>query len=147
MVLCQYLNVNAQITYGAENEVIPQLNDTVKIFYASSQKIKSLKYRNSTLLTIVEFAENGNKSKVSVFPLNNLIYKTITKFNENGNISLIANYYKGIVTGAFAKYYPNGKLLESGAYNQMKKEGEWNYFNEKGNLLKHELYKDGKLIE
>jgi antitoxin component YwqK of YwqJK toxin-antitoxin module len=128
----------AKITYGAENEVLPNIGDTIKEFYNESKILKSLKFRDATILTIVEFDENNTKTKSTIFQLNNLKYKTLTKFNEAGFVILIANYDNGVVTGKFQKFYSNGKLKEEGIYDKMKKIGEWKYFDEEGELIKNE---------
>jgi antitoxin component YwqK of YwqJK toxin-antitoxin module len=128
----------AKITYGAENEVLPNIRDTIKEYYNESTILKSLKFRDSTILTIIEFDENNTKTKSTIFQLNNLKYKTLTKYNEAGFVILIANYDHGVVTGKFQEFYSNGKLMEEGIYDKMKKVGEWKYYNEEGELIKNE---------
>jgi antitoxin component YwqK of YwqJK toxin-antitoxin module len=137
----------AKVTYGAENEKLPKIGDTIREYDESSEIIKSIKFCDSTVFTIIEFGSSGHKIKATVFPLGNLKFKTLTKFHENGNIILIANYDMGIVTGDFKKLFDTGKLMETGVYKKMKKVGEWKYYNENGELIKSETYNDGKLVE
>jgi antitoxin component YwqK of YwqJK toxin-antitoxin module len=122
-----------KVIYGAEEEAIPAIGDTI---ISTSQKTK--KYQNGKFLFIEEHFEIGMKKKLSTFPLENLKYKTLTKYNEQGNVILIANYDNGLVTGLFKKFYENGKLMEEGEYIKMKKVGIWKYYNESGTLFKTE---------
>lgn len=128
----------AKVTYGAENEVLPNIADTIKDYQADTKSIKSLKFRDSKVLSIVEFDRDGRKNKSTTFLLENLKYKTLTKYNEAGFVVLIATYDNGIVTGGFQKFYDNGKLMEEGTYDRMKKIGEWKYYDEEGKLDKTE---------
>jgi len=122
-----------KLIYGAEQEVIPIISDTI---ITTTPKTK--KYQNGKSFFIEELFENGTKSKVTIFPLENLKYKTLTKYNERGNIILIANYDNGLVTGSFKKFHENGKLMEEGEYIKMKKVGVWKYYDENEILLKTE---------
>lgn len=128
----------AKVTYGAENETLPNLADTVREYYSETANLKRLKFRDSTKLTIIEFDTKNNKITSTIFPLDNLKYKTLTKYNGAGLIVLVASYDHGIVTGKFQKYFDNGKLMQEGAYDKMKKVGEWRYYNEQGKLVKTE---------
>lgn len=122
-----------KVTYGAENEHIPTIGDTI-----ISNNPKIIKYQDGKNFIIEEYFDNGKKSKTTVFPLNNLKFKTLTKYNEDGYITLIASYNNGIVNGLFKKFYENGILMEEGEYKMMKKIGLWKYYNELGNLIKTE---------
>jgi antitoxin component YwqK of YwqJK toxin-antitoxin module len=126
-------NEKIKITYGAENENIPAIGDTI-----ISNNPKSIKFQDGKNFIIEEYFENKKKSKSTVFPLDNLKFKTLTKYNENGKIILIASYNNGIVDGAFKKFYENGILMEEGEYKMMKKVGLWKYYDETGNLTKTE---------
>ncbi len=136
----------AKVTYGAENEKIPVVGDTITEYYKDINVVKKLKYRLADKLTIIEFKENGKKYKKAIYSIDNLKFKTVTKYHSNGNIILIANYDNGIVTGEFQKFYTNGNPKSKGVYNKMKKEGIWKYFDESGIFIKEELYKDGELV-
>lgn len=136
----------AKVTYGAENEKLPIIGDTITEYHKDTNVIKKLKYRGAENLTIIEFKNNGDKYKKAIYSLNNLKFKTVTKYHSNGNIILIANYDKGIVTGNFQKFYNNGNPKSLGLYNRMKKEGLWKYYDENGGFVKEELYKKGELV-
>lgn len=122
-----------KVTYGAENEIIPKIGDTI-----ISNNSMILKYQDGKNFIIEEYFENGKKSKHTFFPLDNLKNKTLTKYNEAGQITLIASYANGIVNGSFKKFYENGILMEEGEYKIMKKVGLWKYYDESGNLIRTE---------
>ena len=136
----------AKVTYGAENEQLPIVGDTITEYQKDTNVIKKLKFRDDEKLTIIEFKSDGEKYKKAIYSLDNLKFKTVTKYHNNGNIVLIANYDNGIVTGKFQKFYDNGNPKSLGLYNKMKKEGLWKYYNENGDFVKEELYKNGELV-
>lgn len=123
----------SKVTYGAENEIIPKIGDTI-----ISNNSKIVKYQDGKYLSIDEYFDNGKKSKSTVFPLENLKFKTLTKYNEECKIILIASYNNGIVDGTFKKFYENGILMDEGEYKMMKKVGLWKYYDETGILIKTE---------
>lgn len=82
----------------------------------------------------------------------------------------VMNYFYGVRDGAYQKYYPSGDIRVEGEYeNGLKKgtwtytykgtgtiksvgeyvkglkEGDWKYYDKKENLIKTEVYKNGKL--
>jgi len=146
ILLGQEKNKQIGITYGAEKEILPKVGDTIKEYHPNNI-VKFVKFRNLNEFTIQEFKENGSMYKSTIFPIHNLKNKTLTKYHSNGNIILIANYNMGIVHGYFQKFYTNGKPMQIGIYKRMKKIGEWKFFDETGDLIKKEHYKNGKLIE
>jgi len=146
LTLAQIDLKGARVTYGAENEILPKLGDTITEYHNDMHQIKKLKFRDAEKLTIIEFKDDGDKYKKSIYSLDNLKFKTVTKYNSTGKVILIANYDNGIVTGEFQKFYNDGVLKSKGLYNKMKKEGLWKYYNEAGDLEKEELYKNGELV-
>lgn len=146
IVLAQIDLKGAKVTYGAENEKLPIIGDTITEYHKDTNVIKKLKFRDAEKLAIIEFKDNGDKYKKAIYSLDNLKFKTVTKYHSNGNIILIANYDNGIVTGDFQKFYNNGNLKSKGVYNKMKKEGLWKYYDENGIFIKEELYRNGELV-
>lgn len=82
--------------------------------------------------------------------------------DSNGVLLRIAVQYGDCVVGSWSEYYPNGKIKVSGYYKEndtgnwnniwkrgycSRKEGEWIYYDENGNITKKEKYKDDKLVE
>lgn len=76
------------------------------------------------------------------------------KFKErypSGKIKTTGEYHKGSKIGTWHHYYENGTKKLT-AYYQYKSTtdypiGSWVYWDEKGNILKKEIYKDGVLVE
>lgn len=48
--------------------------------------------------------------------------------------------------GEFKRFYENGQVRIYGWYKEEKKDGEWLTYDEEGNLVESERYKDGELI-
>lgn len=82
--------------------------------------------------------------------------------DTNGVLLRTAVQYGDCVVGSWTEYYPDGKIKVSGHYKEndtgnwnnlwkrgycSRKEGEWIYYDEHGNITKKEKYKDDKLIE
>ncbi len=49
--------------------------------------------------------------------------------------------------GSYFKYYRSGKLMVAGKYREGKPEGEWKYYSETGEVVKREIYENGRLVE
>ncbi len=76
------------------------------------------------------------------------LYKEISYHIPEGGIDYIGYRDKdGNIHGSFEKYYKNGNMeidgqLKTGYYN-----GDWDYFNEEGELTKEIRYKMGEIID
>ena len=76
-------------------------------------------------------------------------------FYENGNIHQRFTYKDGTPVdedgfpsqGLREYFYDNGQLWIRGNFEEDKQVGLWETFDEEGNLIKTENYKDGELIE
>ncbi len=91
---------------------------------------------------------------------------------QTGKPLEVMNYFYGVRDGSYQKYYSSGEIRVEGEYeNGFKKgtwtysykgtgtiksvgeyvkgvkEGEWKYYDKKENLIKTEVYKNGKLPE
>jgi antitoxin component YwqK of YwqJK toxin-antitoxin module len=85
----------------------------------------------------------------------------ITEFFESGKKQREFNWVNGTLIGEFKEYFENGKLKMKGNYmnptdldptlvpsaRPSLEIGDWKYYNEKGKLIKEELYENGKLIK
>ncbi len=49
--------------------------------------------------------------------------------------------------GNYFKYYPSGKLMIAGRYDNGKADGEWKYYDTEGNIVKREIYRKGILLQ
>lgn len=70
---------------------------------------------------------------------------------KSGEVKVSGEYHKGSKIGTWHYYYENGKKKYI-AYYQYKSSldypvGIWLYWDKKGNLIKKEIYKEGKLFD
>ncbi|MGB5317232.1 MAG: hypothetical protein WBN56_14625 [Robiginitalea sp.] len=69
-------------------------------------------------------------------------------YYENGNYKEIGTYKQNLVEGPIKKYYENGSLKAEGNYKDWRiRIGQWNYYDQNGNLESTEDYGDKGNIE
>lgn len=71
----------------------------------------------------------------------------IINFYCNGNKKNEFTFVGMHWEGAYTVWYGNGQKESEGYYIKTKKNGEWKYWTEKGELILLENYKDGEIIE
>jgi antitoxin component YwqK of YwqJK toxin-antitoxin module len=71
-------------------------------------------------------------------------YKEVNVFSHTGDNSIVD--VRQVKHGPYFFYYESGKLKISGSYKDDKKDKEWKYYDEQGNLIKTEVYKNGELV-
>lgn len=127
-------------------------HSSVDIYYPSGIVRTQILYFSGNAQNEYSFFPNGNKASVIEKDKEaQTLYKE-SKFYENGNplkeISIIDKKAKKY---SEKEYYENGKIKVEGhsSYKpeskDYEKEGDWAYYNEKGQLVKKEKYKNGKL--
>lgn len=125
---------------------------TVDIYYPNGTVRSKILYYSGNAQNEYSFFPNGNKATVLEKDKDvQFVYKD-NKYFENGQpqkeFELIDKKSKKY---SDKEYYENGKLKEEGYMSykpelkEYQKEGEWIYYNEKGNTVKKEKYKNGKL--
>lgn len=89
-------------------------------------------------------------------PLYDTIIFNVKTFWSNGNLMEDAYYYGGMYLGPYKFYYENGQLKEEGQFRDIPKsfknynfeqttrEGNWKFYDNNGNLIKSENYKNEK---
>ena len=95
--------------------------------YYDSKKIKSLaEYINGHTRNsrVMGFFENGNKESEYTY----------------GEID-------GMEDGNYLEYFENGSIKIKGKYEKGSKNGKWEHFDEKGKLIKTEIFKDDELLK
>ncbi|MEM6802205.1 MAG: hypothetical protein AAF696_12425 [Bacteroidota bacterium] len=69
-------------------------------------------------------------------------------YYENGNIKEVGYYKQNLVEGPIEKYYQNGQLKAKGTYKDWRiRIGQWEYYDEKGNLTERKDYGEKGSIE
>jgi len=96
---------------------------------------------------------NGDEMEYSTFyPNGNVKQKILTKdkiiikeqiYARNGNIMSNSFFSDGKPVIELFEYYPNGNIKEKVHFIDDKEEGEHFFYDEKGNLIKTEIYKNG----
>lgn len=70
------------------------------------------------------------------------------KYYSSGDIRITGEYENGFKKGTWTYTYKGtGTIKAVGEYVKGVKEGEWKYYDKKENLIKTEVYKNGKLPE
>lgn len=83
-----------------------------------------------------EFFEDGNLSQIGNFKNGDL--ENIKVFYENGKLKFELKLKNR--KGKYKGYYSNGQLEEEGEAFQGEETGVWNFYDEKGKLLKTKKY-------
>lgn len=85
--------------------------------------------------------------------LRNGFYKV---YDEKGNLLLITKYVNDVeeVIASEMKplqmqheYYPNGRIKREASFRDGKREGTWREFDENGNVINAQIYKNGTLVQ
>lgn len=127
-------------------------HSSVDIYYPNGIVRTQILYFSGNAQNEYSFFPNGNKASVIEKDKEaQTLYKE-SKFYENGNPSReVSIVDKKAKKYSEKEYYENGKVKVEGhsSYKpeskDYEKEGEWAYYNEKGQLVKKEKYKNGKL--
>lgn len=62
------------------------------------------------------------------------------------NPSSVSSYRLGLLNGPYHEYYRRtNSVFAEGSFLNSRREGEWKYFDEEGELMRSELYKKGRL--
>ena len=89
-------------------------------------------------------------------PLFDTVIYNVKKYWSNGNLMEDAFYFGGMYFGPYKYYYENGKLEEEGQFRdipnrfvnrnfeQTTREGVWNFYDNKGILIKTQTFKNEK---
>ena len=131
-------------------------------WYENGQKRKQMEYDGFIKRTripspkglLTEWYENGQKAqegKVVVVVVNDfgkIVRDSIwTKWYENGETASVLDLISVPGFSQSSKWYENGQKMESGLFDGSKKEGDWTYWDENGQMVKTEHYAEGELVE
>lgn len=141
-------------------------------YYKNGLKMASGCYLNEKKDSIWQFFNEYDGGLVSSETYKNGIREGVSKiFYADGSVSETFNYKNGLKSGLWEQFYLDGKLklrgsfvngekqgsltifynsgqaMISGHYLAGHQDGTWNYYTEKGELTKQELYDKGTLIK
>jgi antitoxin component YwqK of YwqJK toxin-antitoxin module len=68
-----------------------------------------------------------------------------TRYFPGGRLEESGEYYSGYYEGPVVRYFPDGNTALKGQYSRDKKDGLWKYYYPGGRLMKEEHYKKGIL--
>ena len=141
-------------------EILPSdsLNGFFENYYYQNSKLEKQEFNKITIIdgdTLPEFCygknwcENGTMTSADIWLCSNEVQDYVLHYC-NGNIKIKTQWCRGSLIGKFAKYYENGKLYCEGDLEPCspKKDignsssimiGTWNYYDDKGALIKTEL--------
>jgi len=69
-----------------------------------------------------------------------LLDGTYREFDKNENLTLQGEFIKGLKTGVWKKWYPNGKLKEEANWKDGKLKGRQLFYDEKGMVIQYYLH-------
>jgi hypothetical protein len=96
----------------------------------------------------IDFAEREDTlQNLERFYLEKFGGNVYTEFDEAGNVKSKSEISKGIKDGKYQAFYPDGKLQVNGKFKKNRKDGTWSYFDENGERIKKEKWKNGQMKE
>ena len=117
-------------------------------YYYPNEKLSKIEHYNNDKLHGEQIHFYDNKQiKLKSFYTNGFKNGEWIAYFENGKVMQKYNYTHDRLGGSYIEYYENGIIKEEGEYAGDKKYKKWKYFNDKGELLKTEIWKRGELIK
>lgn len=126
-----------------------QLDGTVRLYHADGKALAATgNFRVGNMSGIWQFFHaNGTKSEEGEFYLSRRD-KAWKGWHEDGSLAWEGAYQLGVSTGPWAYYWPGGRPKSRGSYVVYKSGmteygvlvGEWDYFDEQGELVSREFY-------
>jgi len=101
-------------------------------------------YSNGTMVgTWKSVYDNGQTEAILDFTSGKAVY-----YNKNGVISSEGTIASGMICkGEWTGYYENGTKNYKGSYdNEGRKDGVWTWWDEKGNVVNEQVFKNGTLL-
>ncbi len=76
-----------------------------------------------------------------------LTHENLKTYYRNGRLQFYCFFFNDTLSGEFKAWHENGQFNISCFYIKGLRDGEYKEWNEDGKLEKHEIYKNGELIE
>lgn len=117
-----------------------------KAYYKSGNIKYSVNYEdgqpNGECFFYYDNSEGTVKAHVIYEPAG--IISVYKEFHENGARKAVLNYENGKPDGDAVFYFPTGSVQIEGSYKEGKKHGRWKYYDEDGNKLGVEKWRNGE---
>ncbi len=75
-----------------------------------------------------------------------LLDERIVYFDESGQVRLVGTFRDGKEDGDYVAFYENGQKKEEGTYRDDKRDGASTYWNERGDIVRRELWRRGEQV-
>jgi antitoxin component YwqK of YwqJK toxin-antitoxin module len=144
--LCKTVSYFGNGTKLAEGDYLNRKKDGKWIFYDGYSNVIAVDYYKNdkrhgqcmTYLPTGELIEEINYD-------NGVQHGMWKRYFSNGNLHFQGNVVKGKWQGPYVFNYPDGKKQVAGVYEQSLKQGDWLYYDDKGQLIKVETFVEGKI--
>jgi len=93
---------------------------------------------------VKEFGAAGEALNYTATYRNGLLDGPLIVYNADKSIHYRTVFQKG--TGLWKAFYPSGRPKIEGAYQQGKAEGTWRTYDQKGQIVKEDFYRDGEVV-
>lgn len=96
--------------------------------------------------TTTTYYANGNPKEMEHRDTSGMVDR-YSAFFEGGGRRIIISYRDGKRNGLTTEYNPNGTVKETGSYVNDKREGEFKFFDIRGNLITKRKFKADKVVK
>ena len=127
----------------------------MKVFYRNGQKRSKVTYWKGQPLERTEYTITGEKKYYMLYDKSLEYLKEQTYFHKNGNVRSHMEIIEEQDKHLYSKkiYYPKGQLKAKGKVllnvyiNAYRREGDWIFYDKKGNPQNKKIYVKGKVVE
>ncbi len=129
----------------AEGKYINQKKDSVWLYFSEldGKLISEETYKKGELngLSKTFYPDSGNIAE-SIEYKNGIKQGELRKYFPEGNIMTKGTYKDDLLEGDFTLYFPKGSIQLKGEYHKGRQIGNWQYFDEEGNELSEDEFKE-----
>jgi len=129
----------------AEGKYINQKKDSVWFYFSEldGKLISEETYKKGELNGISKtFYPESGKIAESIEYKNGIKQGELRKYFPEGNIMTKGTYKDDLLEGDFTLYFPKGNIQLKGEYHKGRQIGNWQYFDEEGNELSEDEFKE-----
>lgn len=137
----EYDNIGTKRIITYKEGVIQHLEE----YSSDNKKLREINYVNGKISgNVKSYSENGNLIEEKNFLDGKLNGKQV--YNYMSGAQKIETYKEDILCGEYLELYANGQIKVKGSYDESgKKNGQWTWYTETGQLEEESNYLNGKL--